>query len=96
MERPILMHGLNGIVVSHYAKIGRNVYICQHVTIAQDLHKNVAPEIGNDVFIGTEAVIYGDVKVGNNAQIGANSVVTHDVPEGALMVGAPAHQVYKS
>lgn len=96
LSRPILMHGLNGIVVSHYAVIGKNLHICQHATIAQDLHKNVAPVIGDDVFIGTGAVIYGNVKMGNHAKISANAVVTHDVPDGALMVGVPAYQVHKA
>jgi acetyltransferase-like isoleucine patch superfamily enzyme len=49
--------------------------------------------IGNHVFIGTNAVIAKPVNIGNGAMIGANAVVTSDVPDNAVMVGAPARQV---
>ena len=47
-------------------------------------------EIGDDVWIGANAVIMPGVKVGGHAVIGANSVVTRDVPVGAIVVGGPA------
>lgn len=47
-------------------------------------------EIGNDVWIGQEAMIMKGVKIGNGAVIGARSIVTQDVPEYAIAVGIPA------
>ena len=41
--------------------------------------------------IGTGATIMGGIKIGKNAIIGAGSVVLHDVPEYAVVVGNPAH-----
>lgn len=52
-----------------------------------------AVEIGDNVFIGMNVVIVKPVKIGKGAMIGANAVVTADVPEYAVMVGAPARQV---
>ena len=46
--------------------------------------------IGDSVWIGTNVVISPGIKVGNNSIIGANSVVTKDVPDFAIVGGVPA------
>lgn len=46
--------------------------------------------IGNDVWIGTGAIILPEVRIGDGAIIGAGAVVTHDVPPYAVVVGVPA------
>lgn len=46
--------------------------------------------IGNDVWIGFDAVIMPGVKIGNGAIVGGKAVVTHDVPPYAVVVGNPA------
>ena len=51
--------------------------------------------IGDCVWIGERAVILGGVKIGNGAIIGANSVVTHDVPENGIAVGCPARIIMR-
>lgn len=91
---PHLQHGLNGIIVSHYASIGKNAWIAQQVTIGQAIDKNVAPIIGDNVIIGAGAKIFGCVHIGNNVTIGANAVVTHDVPDNCFCAGVPAKVIY--
>ncbi|MDP2760790.1 MAG: acyltransferase [Sideroxyarcus sp.] len=49
--------------------------------------------IGNNVFVGVNAVIAKPVVIGDGAVIGANSVVVSDIPENAIAVGAPARVV---
>lgn len=49
--------------------------------------------VGNDVWIGTEAVVMSGVRIGNGAVIGARSVVTKDVPPYAIVAGNPAREV---
>ncbi|WP_309083833.1 CatB-related O-acetyltransferase [Chelativorans sp.] len=49
--------------------------------------------IGNDVWIGFEAVIMPGVKIGDGAIVGGRSVVTHDVPPYAVVAGNPARTV---
>ena len=51
--------------------------------------------IGNDVWIGYEAVILAGVTVGNGAIIGARAVVTKDVPPYAIVGGVPAKPIRK-
>lgn len=46
--------------------------------------------IGNDVWIGVDAIIRRGVKIGNGAVIGANSFVNMDIPDFAIAVGNPA------
>ena len=89
---PILYHGLNGIVISHFAEIGKECVIFQRVTIAEgDNHE--APIIGDNCRIGANAVLYGGIIIGNNVKIGANAVVTKDVPDNCTIVGVPARIV---
>jgi chloramphenicol O-acetyltransferase type B len=52
-----------------------------------DTHKYC--EVGNDVWIGTKAIILNGVKIGDGAVIGAGAVVTKDVPPYAVVVGNP-------
>ncbi|MDE6349426.1 MAG: CatB-related O-acetyltransferase [Treponemataceae bacterium] len=51
--------------------------------------------IGNDVWIGFEAVILGGVTVGDGAIVGARAVVTKDVPPYTIVGGVPAKPIRK-
>jgi len=46
--------------------------------------------IGDDVWIGTRAIIMPGVKISNGSIIGAAAVVTKDVPDFAIVGGVPA------
>lgn len=52
-----------------------------------------AVTIGNNVFIGTNALILKGVHIGSNVIIGAGSVVTKDIPDNSVAVGNPARVV---
>lgn len=51
--------------------------------------------IGNDVWIGYEAIIMSGVKIGDGAIIGTRAVVTKDVPPYAIVGGIPAKEIRK-
>lgn len=53
-------------------------------------------EIHNNVFIGANSIILHGVSIGKNAIVGAGSVVTKDVPDGAVVAGNPARVVSES
>lgn len=85
-----------GLYIGHYGGIflhgdmGPNCSVGQGVTIG---YKGAGrstrpPRIGRDVYIGTSAVIVGDVSVGDGAIIGANTTVVKDVPAGWRVVSA--------
>lgn len=51
--------------------------------------------VGNDVWIGYEAVIMAGVTIGDGAIIGTRAVVTKDVPPYTIVGGVPAKQIRK-
>lgn len=80
------------IVVNPQTVIGKNVNISQGVTIgATNRGRNAGvATIGDGVYIGPGVKIIGAVRIGNNVAIGANAVVTHDIPDNAVVAGIPA------
>lgn len=63
------------------------------VVTAWDNRGNII--IGNDVWIGFEAVIMAGVHIGDGAIIGARAVVTKDVPPYSIVGGVPAREIRK-
>lgn len=55
-------------------------------------YEQTAPrlDIGNDVWIGAQAMLRRGITIGDGAIIGARSLVTKDVPDYAIVVGSPA------
>ncbi len=46
--------------------------------------------IGNDVWVGTRAMVLGGVTIGDGAVVGAGAIVTKDIPPYAIVAGVPA------
>lgn len=79
------------LVINPKAKIGKNCNIAQGVTIGQQNRgKNEGyPVIGDEVWIGPNVVIVGNVSIGNNVLIAPNAYVNFDVPENSMVMGNP-------
>lgn len=86
-------YGGIGVVIHNDAVIGENVIIGQGVTIGGNLGRTGVPAIMDHVVIAAGARIFGPIIVGRNAYVGANSVVTNNVPENAIVAGAPAKKI---
>lgn len=80
------------LVINPKTIIGKNCNIAQGVTIAQaNRGKNEGvPKIGDNVWIGPNAVIVGNIKIGNNVLIAPNAYVSCDVPSNSIVIGNPA------
>ncbi|HEU4998485.1 MAG TPA: serine O-acetyltransferase EpsC [Lapillicoccus sp.] len=90
-RRFFIDHGM-GVVLGETAIVGDDVMLYHDVTLGGRSLAKVKrhPTVGDRVTIGSGARVLGDVHVGDDSQIGANSVVTKDVPVGAVAVGIPA------
>jgi serine O-acetyltransferase len=88
----LFMPHANGIIVHMDAKIGRNCNLGQQVTIGVGgrLTESGIPVIGDRVFVGPGAKLFGAITIGQDVAIGANAVVTKDLPNCAVAVGVPA------
>ena len=84
-----------GIIVNARVVMGNNCNLSQGVTIGvsgQGQNRGV-PKLGNNVYVGANAVIAGNINVGDNVLIGACSLVNKDVVENSVMLGVPAVKV---
>jgi serine O-acetyltransferase len=88
-----------GLRLAHYGsvsvnsgvRVGANCVI--HTDVNIGVHKDGIPIIGNNVYIGPGAKVFGRIVIGDNVKIGANSVVTKDVPSNTTVVGIPARVI---
>lgn len=95
------INGHLSIEIGDDVSLGPNVYVTDQNHAAIDpslpIGRQAAPErpvrIGAGSWIGTNAVILPGVTIGQRAIVGAGSVVTRNVPTGAVAVGVPARVV---
>ena len=82
------------IIVNGNALIGKNCRIQDGVTIGATNGSMDAPQIGNNVFIGSGAKIIGDIRIADDVAIGAQALVVKSVLEGGITVGGiPAKKI---
>lgn len=99
----------NHITAVRKVVIGKNVLTANRVYISDNLHnyEDISTPImhqgvrfkgeviiGDGTWIGENACIIG-AKIGKNCVIGANAVVTKDIPDYCVVVGAPARTIKK-
>ena len=93
----------NSLEIGKKVLLSPNVYItdCDHEyrnikipVIDQGIvQRGQRVSIGEGSYIGINAVIVGNVKIGKHCVIGANSVVTKDVPDYCVAVGSPTRVI---
>lgn len=85
-----VQHGYSTVIEAE--SVGENLWINQNVTIGY--RGNGHPTIGNNVRIGTGAVVLGGILIGDNVNIGANAIVVEDIPSNCT-VCSPKAQIVK-
>lgn len=85
--------------IGDYCMIGPNVLIATvgHPLSAAKRRKKMAQAkpvtIGNDVWIGGNAIILPGVTIGNNVIVAAGAIVTKDIPDNCVVGGNPARKI---
>ncbi|GAB3855543.1 serine O-acetyltransferase [Nocardioides maradonensis] len=90
----VLAHG-PGVTIGADVRAGRNLRVNSGTNIGamrmtEPLDPSRPTYIGDNVFIGANAMILQDCHIGDGAVIGANSVVTRDVAPLTVVSGIPA------
>ena len=86
----LMIHPYN-ITINSQATIGKNFTILKGATIGniKSGKKIGTPKIGDNVYVGLNAVVVGNITIGNNVLIAANSFVNFDVPDNSIVIGNP-------
>jgi len=102
----VSIHCEKEILIGSYCNIGGNVciwdtdfhsldYLNRRKLIISDV-KSKEIIIGDDVFIGANAIILKGVRIGDRAIIGAGSIITSDIPDEEIWAGNPAKFIRKN
>ncbi|MEI3019645.1 serine acetyltransferase [Ruminococcus sp.] len=83
-------HAYN-ITINERSILGDNINIHKGVTIGQENRgkRKGTPVIGNNVWIGINAAIVGNIKIGDDVLIAPNSYVNCDIPSHSIVFGNP-------
>jgi serine O-acetyltransferase len=84
------------LIVNPEARIGANCHIFNGVVIGMEhrYYSGDAPVIGNNIYIGPGAKIFGPITIADNIAIGVNAVVNKSFMEpGITIAGVPARKI---
>lgn len=82
------MHPSNFMSTSPFFYAKKNA-LKKSIAISSTFEEFKRVTIGSDVWIGADVIVLDGIKIGNGAIIGANTVVTKDVPDYAVVGGVP-------
>lgn len=88
---------LGRVIIHPDAQLGKNINISTGVTIGMENRgkRKGTPQIGDDCWIGTNAVIVGNIKIGSDVLIAPLTYVNFDVPDHSIVIGNPGKIIPK-
>lgn len=96
-----IIDGSGDLTIGNHCTISAGVQIYTHDNVKQTLSSGKLPiernpvEIGNNVYLGPNAIIVKGIKIGNYSVIGSGAYVNKEVPDYAVVVGQPAKAIGK-
>lgn len=87
-----IYHAGDFIHISSSSKIGSNCTLLPGVVFGNKYEYSCDSSItvGNNCYFGLGVRVFGPLKIGDNVMVGANSVITKDIPDNAVVGGVPA------
>lgn len=91
----LMIDHATGVVIGETAVIGENCSMLHGVTLGGTGHiiGDRHPKIGNNVLIGCQATILGNIRIGNNCRIGSGTMILKPLPDNATAVGNPCRVI---
>ena len=88
---------LGRVIIHPDAKLGKNINVGTGVTIGMENRgeRKGAPQIADNCWIGTNACIVGNVKIGTDVLIAPLTYVNFDVPDHSIVIGNPGRIIPK-
>jgi len=84
------------VFIPTHTEIGNRVFIGPNAVLTNDRYPPTGkpelkgPVVGDSAVIGANCTILPGIRIGKGAAVAAGAVVTRDVPEGKMAIGAPA------
>jgi len=95
----VVLDGSGGLKIGANCSVSAGVQIYSHDSVAWALtgrtadYRHAATSVGDNCYIGPNAVIAKGVRIGNGCVIGAQSLVLGDIPAGSKAYGTPCRVV---
>lgn len=92
----VLVH-CGDVAVNNEVVIGKNCTLYQGVTIGMEFRgeRRGNPRIGDNVWIGSNACVVGNISIGDDVLIAPLSFVNFDVPSHSIVIGNPAKIIHR-
>jgi serine O-acetyltransferase len=85
-----------GHIIFGPKKTGAGTVIGTRVTVGMGHADKGRPEIGRNVWIGSDCVVYGAISIGDGATLLPGTVLTKSIPPGVVVQGNPARLVLRN
>jgi serine O-acetyltransferase len=98
IESPAIIRHPAGIVIGSGVSIGNHCILLQGITIGLSAVRNnnsaAYPVLGNNVIVGANSSILGNIRISDGTKIGAHSLVLKDTLSGTSYFGTPAEPYF--
>lgn len=90
-----IIDGSGGLTIGDFCTISSGVHIYTHDNVKQTLSSGNIPierqpvSIGNNVYIGPNAIVTKNIAIGDFCVVGAYTLVNKDVPDNSIVMGQP-------
>ena len=86
----------HGCIIFGASKVGSGTIIGPRTTIGMSLADRSLPEIGRNVWIGADCMVYGSITVGDGVTLLPGTALTKSIPAGVVMQGNPARLILRT